>query len=523
MSQHTATAPVPESVARTPVEKDYVAEVATLWQELAHEGTRPSGTELAAALATRLGLPVSAAQGVLQGFQSLLHYALGEQAAGSTALEEERQSVQVALATVRPVLEARLQQRLDAADARTPEIVCAQCGRRCVAQGRRRRTWRSTVGELSLRRRYGWCAPCAEGRAPAQAAVGLPASPLTAGLEELTTLLATTVPHTMAVQLVQQMLGLEVSAQAVKSSVERRAAQVIQLADAEAQEVQDYQAKWEKAPPYLTASTPARAVDVAYLELDGVLVLTRAAPAGESAPPGRGGPGRHYTVTGREVKNAILYEDVACVQESARRGAMLAKTYLSVLGTWLPLACLIWVALLKRGWQRARLLVVLSDGAKWIRSLCHWLPVPVLLMLDLYYVKHKLWELAATLYGEGTAAARVWAQEQEERIEQGQVGLVLAALAALAETQPKARDQLASVQTYVRRNQDRMNYPQYRAQGLRVGSGAIESTNYHVTGARLKLQGMRWSVVGAAQMARLRADLFNGVWQERSRQILFAS
>ena len=57
------------------------------------------------------------------------------------------------------------------------------------------------------------------------------------------------------------------------------------------------------------------------------------------------------------------------------------------------------------------------------------------------------------------------------------------------------------MQTYLRRNQDRMDYPSYRAQGLRVGSGAIESTNYHVTGARLKLQGMRWSVAGATQMA----------------------
>jgi Uncharacterised protein family (UPF0236) len=523
MSQHTATTRAPESAARTQVEKDYVAEVATLWQELAHEGTSPSGSELAAALATRLGLPVGAAQGVLQGFQSLLHYALSEQAAGSTALEEERASVQVALATIRPVLAARLQQRLDEADARTPEVTCEQCRRRCEAQGRRRRTWLSTVGALSLRRRYGWCARCGQGRAPAQAAVGLPANALTAGLEEVTTLLATTVPHTMAVQLVQQMLGLEVSTQAVKSSVERRAEQVIRLQDEEAQEVQNYQAKWEKSPPYLTTQAPARAVDVAYLELDGVLVLTREETARDPAQAGRGGPGRHYEVTGREVKNAILYEDTACVQESERRGAILAKTYLSVLGTWLPLACLIWVALLKRGWQRARLLVVLSDGAEWIRSLCHWLPVPVLLILDLYHVKHKLWEMAAALYGEGTAAARTWAQEQGARIEAGAVGAVLAELVALATQHPKAREQLASVQTYLRRNQDRMDYPSYRAQGLRVGSGAIESTNYHVTGARLKLQGMRWSRTGAAQMARLRADLFNGVWQARSRQILLAA
>jgi hypothetical protein len=319
MSQHRTTVPAPESAARRQVEKDYVAEVATLWQELAHGETKPSGSALAAALAVRLGLPLGAATGVLEGFQSLLQYALSEEALGSTALEEERQSVQVALVALRPVLEARLQQRLEEAEARTPEVICEQCGRRSVVQGWRRRTWLSTVGALSLQRRYAWCAPCGQGGAPAQAAIGLPASALTAGLEEVTTLLATTVPHPQAVALVQQMLGLEVSAQAVKSSVTRRAPQVIRLQDEAAQQVQDYQAKWEKSPPWLTAPAPTRAVDVAYLELDGVLVLTREETAREAAQTGRGGPGRHYEVTGREVKNAILYEDVACVQERERR------------------------------------------------------------------------------------------------------------------------------------------------------------------------------------------------------------
>ena len=64
-----------------------------------------------------------------------------------------------------------------------------------------------------------------------------------------------------------------------------------------------------------------------------------------------------------------------------------------------------------------------------------------------------------------------------------------------------------------------MDYPAYKRQRLRVGSGAIESANYHVTGARLKLQGMRWSEQGAREMAYLRADLFNGHWEARTRQL----
>ena len=72
---------------------------------------------------------------------------------------------------------------------------------------------------------------------------------------------------------------------------------------------------------------------------------------------------------------------------------------------------------------------------------------------------------------------------------------------------------------YLHGNLARMDYPAYKQQGLRVGSGAVESANYHVTGARLKLQGMRWSEQGAREMAYLRADLFNGEWEHRTRQL----
>jgi hypothetical protein len=65
-----------------------------------------------------------------------------------------------------------------------------------------------------------------------------------------------------------------------------------------------------------------------------------------------------------------------------------------------------------------------------------------------------------------------------------------------------------------------MDYPEYRRRGLRISTAAVESANYHVTGARLKAQGIRWERDGAAEMARLRADLFNQTWEARTQQAL---
>lgn len=179
--------------------------------------------------------------------------------------------------------------------------------------------------------------------------------------------------------------------------------------------------------------------------------------------------------------------------------------------------------MLKRGFDRAQLLVALSDGAESIRRRCTWPPVKVLLILDLYHVKHKLWETAAALFGEGTEAANQWAQEQCQQIEQGQASDVIEQLQVLKRSRHKAREQIDRWQTSLHHHLDRMDDPRYRAMGLRVGSGTVESAPYHVTGARLKLPGMQRSEEGAARMARLRADLFNGVWQDRSQQILEAA
>jgi len=97
---------------------------------------------------------------------------------------------------------------------------------------------------------------------------------------------------------------------------------------------------------------------------------------------------------------------------------------------------------------------------------------------------------------------------------------VIDALRGLQVKRPHVGEMVGSLITSMTKNLDRMDYPRYRAQGLRVGSGAVESTNDHVTGARLKLPGMRWSAQGAAEMTRLRADLFNGMWETRTRQLL---
>jgi hypothetical protein len=55
-----------------------------------------------------------------------------------------------------------------------------------------------------------------------------------------------------------------------------------------------------------------------------------------------------------------------------------------------------------------------------------------------------------------------------------------------------------------------MDYPAIRAQGLPIGSGAVESSAKHVVQQRLKRAGQRWSEPGARAMLALRACYASG-------------
>jgi hypothetical protein len=489
---------------------------------------------VAASLATALGARAGA---VVEGMAELASYASSALEPEATASDAEEEALAVSRRIMRPALEAKLQARLDALDKELAgRAVCPDCQGTAESQGRRGRMWHGLFGRLSLRRRYAHCTKCGRGVAPAQRALGLTDSEFTPRLEELTTMMATVVPFGMATALVGKLCGIEVSIKGVQEMVERRAEAVhrVEAEEAETYAPLDAQGLPVERQPLPADTVPESAVpDVAYLETDGVIPITREElPRKEltraerrrldraEAAHARGGKGRRYRIIGREVKNAVLYDGKDCATESPGRGCILKKTYVSHLGDWLTFAALLWVAMLRLRFHQAKLLVVLSDGAEWIRSLADWLPVPTLLILDLFHVKHRIWEVASSVYGDRSEKARLWANSQCDRVEAGQADKVIQALNFLRTTRAESKELIEKLATYLDNNRDRMDYPAYRARRLRISSGTVESANFHVTGTRLMLQGMRWSALGAGQMASLRADLFNGRWDSRSRELL---
>ena len=111
----------------------------------------------------------------------------------------------------------------------------------------------------------------------------------------------------------------------------------------------------------------------------------------------------------------------------------------------------------------------------------------------------------------------MWSRKTCAALSEGRLDDVLAALRKHA-----GNDEALRCAGYVEANRARMRCPAFRAAGLPVGSGVVESACGAVAG-RLKRGGMRWSVKdGANPILTLRCRWLDGrcdaFFKDRSRQ-----
>ncbi|MBL8880386.1 MAG: hypothetical protein JNG88_14835 [Phycisphaerales bacterium] len=83
----------------------------------------------------------------------------------------------------------------------------------------------------------------------------------------------------------------------------------------------------------------------------------------------------------------------------------------------------------------------------------------------------------------------------------------------IAESRVKSkRAALKALITYIENQDARLAYDKFRAAGLDIGSGMVESARKHLLALRMKRSGMRWSKAGSQNVLSIRAAWLNGEW-----------
>ena len=159
--------------------------------------------------------------------------------------------------------------------------------------------------------------------------------------------------------------------------------------------------------------------------------------------------------------------------------------------------------------------VALTDGADALQRAMLTLLPTYTLVLDIIHAVEYLWAAANGLLGERHPDRTDWVRSRLERLLNGQVAAVISDLDGVAEartTSPTARAQLLRTAGYYRRNAPFMRYDAYLAAGWPIGTGVIEGACGHLVKDRMEQAGMRWTKVGAQAVLDLRAVRLNGEW-----------
>jgi hypothetical protein len=162
-------------------------------------------------------------------------------------------------------------------------------------------------------------------------------------------------------------------------------------------------------------------------------------------------------------------------------------------------------------------IVFIADGAPWIwqrlPNLCKNLGLrkeQIFEVLDFYHVVAHLGKVAALRKSWNSTERKRWVKHQRKLLLKGSVSEVIAAIDELC--RGRSGKSISRERNYFFKNSHRLNYAQHLAQGLPIGSGAVESAIRRVVNLRIKGPGIFWLRENAEAILMMRAFYKSGRW-----------
>ena len=180
-------------------------------------------------------------------------------------------------------------------------------------------------------------------------------------------------------------------------------------------------------------------------------------------------------------------------------------------------------AALKNGLEQADKMIIIGDGAEWIRLIKRDLFPFAQQILDLTHLKQNVHKFADQQFGTSSAKGSAWADDICEKLENGKWKEVinLPEIFQYSEEGGKVLEKgKFNLYNYITSFKDCIDYPTYLEKGYLIGSGAVESGHRTVMQRRIKQPGMRWLPSKANGILILRAKLLSGLWDSEVASVV---
>ncbi len=178
----------------------------------------------------------------------------------------------------------------------------------------------------------------------------------------------------------------------------------------------------------------------------------------------------------------------------------------------------LWELAVRCGMLQADEVVFISDGGGWCDTVARTYFHDAERILDWYHLVEHVWEAGRALHSPEQAVQR-WVSRCTALLrESSGIGLLryLERCRRGHASKPGGSVGLAALDGligYLRPRVAMTDYVDYRARGLVIGSGIMESTCKQLVGRRLKGSGRQWSEDGALAMAALIGQRLNRSWE----------
>ena len=304
-----------------------------------------------------------------------------------------------------------------------------------------------------------------------------------------------------ASDIYKRITGISVSPDSIESYTKKVGQKVHEMECEHARELMDHPELAAQESEAGMQANGGDADDPIYLEIDGSHLNTRE-------------DGCEW----KENKLAVAFRqsDIKhCGKEEDSRIQISRKDFVSTIGpvgeNLKKFTNLFYGLAVRMGALHAKEVIVLADGASWIRNMVERLLPHAVIILDWYHATEHLWKCAKELYGENSPKAGEWVMRYKALLWEGKVKQVLELLLEEA-AEAKKQTPLRDLYSYFNTRKEGMRYDEFRQKGYHIGSGAIESANKYVIQKRMMQAGMRWTFQGANSLAALRIRYLKDCW-----------
>jgi len=400
---------------------------------------------------------------------------------------------------------AVLKHLLDEPEPFPPALPCG-CGHHASFHATRSRQLLTAVGPVTFDRAYYYCPRCHQGQVPRDRELDIVDTEYSPAVRRMMAVVGSDTSFHHGREQMELLAGLTVTRKAVERHAEEIGADIVCCQQAEIQRAV------QLPLPHLAGPQ----IPVLYIEMDGTGV-----PVVTAETEGRCGKNPDEPAHTREVKLGCVFTQTGLDENGRPRRDEASTTYTGAIEPAETFGRRMYAEALQRGWDHAKIRVILGDGAIWIWNIAECEFPGAIQIVDLYHAREHLWVLAGKLFPTDERRKKRWVSQQQNKLDKGKIESLVQQLRAFPAANPEAAQLLHTEADYFERNRERMRYPSFRSRNLFVGSGVIEAACRTVIAKRLKQSGMFWTVRGANAIIALRCTRlsrrFEDYWASQSK------